>query len=259
MHPQAPSLRFLQYRNYLMDALLFVAILSVQPYLKRFLLAEVVTSQNNITNYTAAVGWLYIATALSQGFGALFVHQQVAYQLQLPGRPSYMLFPLIALLIMHFIIFGVLFWIDGIKYIQQGYIPVWAYLFMFFPTLMAMLIIIPPTKQVLPPQSPIIVITTFIGTLLLTFSALVVLTLFWNLLIEDLGKDFFTNFSNSEQSTFKIITSKILITLLFAALFLLFYAPSRLVFLSTDWHKRNTWIGMAILFSPFTINLWAGN
>ncbi|MES2776187.1 MAG: hypothetical protein V4722_18570 [Bacteroidota bacterium] len=32
-----------------------------------------------------------------------------------------------------------------------------------------------------------------------------------------------------------LITSKILLTLLFAALFLLFYAPSRMVFLATDW------------------------
>ena len=189
---------YIVYRSYLMDAVLFVAILSAQPLLKRFLEKEFVNTDSS--HYSVSLGWLYVVTALSQGVGALLVNRQVQLQLQNRDRPSYKIFPLLFMIIMHFVIFGVLLWIDGIKYIHGG-VPFWAYLIMFFPTIAAMLVIIPSGK-IQAPLKAIEVMLAFIGTLMLAFSALVVLTLFWNLFMEDIAKDLFNIYATSKKTGF---------------------------------------------------------
>ena len=248
--------KYQAYQSIIFDAVLCITILGISPALKNFLMREVISNPNDIHHYSAAVGWLYVSCVIAQCLGAVLVYRRV--QLQLAGdRPPYKFFLVIFLVIMHFIIFGVLLWMDGVKYIRGGEFTAWAFPGMVLPTIIAVVVVIPGKVQ----QRNVTtfdVIKDLVGVVLLVMSSVVVLMLFWNLTLEGLGKNMFENIAASNWSWRSVIGVKLILTLLFGVIFLLFYAPARFVLLSTCWHTRQAWIGMGVVFLPFLINLWAG-
>lgn len=232
-------------------AVLFFSIFladSLRPLLER----EMLDPDKSINNYSASIGWLYLATVVAQTAGMWLLRPVIRKQMQSDGAPGYgsgSFFGGIMLLVMHFVIFGFLFTWDGFRYIWgdvSGFKKILPIVICFVPTVTAIIISFPGKKE--KPFTRLHYWLGWLGTLLLTFSIIVVSLSCWHILLDDLGKDLHSS----------SVGGNIFIVVLFGFLFLLMYLPQRYAFLITEYHRSDTWIRILLVYAPFAWQVLAG-
>ncbi len=155
----------------------------------------------------------------------------------------------IFLLVMHLTIFGVLFIWDGFKYIwgnTSGFKIILPVLFCTLPTITAIILSFPGKEKKQP--AAIHYWLGWLGTILVTFSMVVVAQSCWHILLDGMGKDL-------HSSSF---IGNALLSLLFGFVFLLFYLPPRYAFLITDYNKLSTWFWILAVYAPFAYSIFTG-
>lgn len=231
-------------------AVLFFSIFladNLRPVLER----EMLDPNKSIDNYSASIGWLYIATVVAQTMGMWLLRPVIRRQMQSPGAPDYgsgSFFGGIMLLVMHLVIFFLFTW-DGFKYIWgdvSGFKMILPIILCFAPTITAIIISFPGKNR--RPFTRLHYWMGWIGTLLLTFSIIVVSLSYWHILVDDLGTDLHGS----------SIGGNIVMVVLFGLLFLLMYLPQRYAFFITEYHRRDAWLRILLVYAPFAWAVLAG-
>jgi hypothetical protein len=168
------------------DLTIILVTVFLSDYIRPFLEKEIFNSGRSIDNYSASLGWMYLAAAFAQTAGMWLMRPMIQSQLiqQGPAEGNFMFIGVIFLFVMHFTIFGFLMVWDGFKYVLGGLkgirilLPV---LFFLFPTATAIFISFPGKKEK--------ALTTghywlgWLGTILVTFSVVVISQACWHILL----------------------------------------------------------------------------
>lgn len=203
---------------------------------------------------------ILILTVLAQPAGAFLLKDAIQNYMSDPARLSLGgagFFFFTAVVTMHCVFFGMLS-MDILKNIGFDYSAVFeehswfidlilgTFLFILaiLPTLLTCLLIIPEKKP--HASSAFTLVKTLTGDLIISFSAFVFISIYWENLAGPLAEDL-----SKEPTGLKII-----IVVLFFFLFLLTYLPPRLVFLATDYNRIFTWIRVAAVFFPFLLGVF---
>lgn len=202
---------------------------------------------------------ILILTVIAQPVGALFLRDSVQNYYADPYRKPFgpvSTFFMFGVVTLHLILFG-MFVIDILKNIGLDpvkifdeypfYIDIVFGIFLFIaaviPTVLTCFILIPDKKEFKISSNSLF--KTLAGDFIISFSAFVFISIFWDNLIATLAEDL------SEESTGIKITSVIL----FFFIFLMIYLPARLVFLVTDSNRLTTWIRIVIVYFPFLLGV----
>lgn len=228
-------------------AVLFFSIFladSLRPMMEK----EMLDPNKSTNDYSASIGWLCIATVIAQTAGMWLLRPVIRQQMQSPMAPEYgngSFFGGIMLLVMHFVIFGVLFTWDGFNYLwgdTSGFKKVLPIILCFLPTATAIIISFPGKKEKVFTQLHYWM--GWLGTLLVTFSVVVVSLSCWHILLDGMGSELHGS----------SVVGNILIVILIGFVFLLMYLPQRYAFLITEYHRRDTWLRIGLVYAPFA---WA--
>lgn len=201
-----------------------------------------------------------ILTVLAQPVGAIFLKDAVQNSLADNSRkstgPTGFIFLLFVVIM--YLVFLAMMVMDIYKNLGLDYNTIFEEsssivdfllgLFLFvscmIPTALTCLILIPSKKEFI--VTPFAVLKTLAGDFIISFSAFVFVSIFWDNLMSPLASDL-----SGETFGFKLI-----LVATFFFLFLLIYLPPRLVFLVTDYAKFFTWIRILIVFFPFLLALY---
>jgi hypothetical protein len=221
---------------------------SIRPMLEK----ELLDPAKPVDQYSSSVGGLYIATVVAQVAGMWLLRPVIRKQMHSPRAPAYgsgSFFGAILLLTMHFGLFGVILTWDGFRSLwgnTDGFKKILPILLCGLPTITAVIISFPGKKE--KPFTPLHNWMGWIGTLLVTFSVVVVSLSCWHVMLDGMGKDLHG----------KSIGGNIIIMLLFGFVFLLMYLPQRYAFLITDYNRVDTWLRILLVYSPFAWQVMVG-
>jgi hypothetical protein len=221
---------------------------SLRPLLEK----KMLDTNKSYNDYDASIGWLSIATVIAQTGGMWLLRPAIRKQMQSPMAPDYgsgSFFGGIMLLVMHFVIFGFMFTWDGFRNLwgnTSGFKIILPIILCILPTATAVIISFPGKKE--KPFTKLHYWMGWAGTLLLTFSVVVVSLSCWHVLLDGMGKDLHGS----------SVGGNIFLVVLFGFLFLLMYLPQRYAFLITDYHRRDTWLRILLVYAPFAWQVMVG-
>lgn len=227
------------------DLVVFLLSVFLTDMFTPLLEKEILDPNKSIGAYSSKIGWLYIDAVFAQTIGLWLMRPVIRRQMQSEGAPNYgagSFAGAILLLVMHFVIFGILFTWDGFQSIWgnvSGIKMILPILLCALPTISALIISFPGDKE--KPLTAMNKWMGWLGTLLLTFSIVIVSQACWHILFDGQG----ASLHNAS------IIGNILITILFGFLFLLMYLPPRYGFIITDYNKGSAWLRILLVYAPF--------
>jgi len=240
----------------LFDLLLLVFFIFFEPRLGNYLSA-ILNDGAAVDQQTA--GYIFLSASLAQTIGTILRMKWASAHLQHTNKKTGTggFVGAIFLIVMHLTLFGFMMTFDGVRYIAgDDYDSTWGkfplivipFLFAFLPTAMIIMASFPGSKKIEFPENKRDVLLDFAGCILLLYSACVITTIYWQLLVEAAGTSLHTD---------QLIVN-LLITLLLFFTFLLLYLPARYMFLISDYHYRSTWIRIVIVYLPFGYAIMSG-
>ena len=234
------------------DAAAFVFTVFLTNSLSPFLTKEILNHDKSLGNYSPLMGWLCIGTVLAQTTGLLLMRPVIHKQMQSEGAPSYGTASLIGAIfiwIMHFYIFGILLTWDGFKSIWgnvSGFKMIIPIIIIMTSTIATIYISFPGNKKkVLTAKDKWL---GWLGTMLITFSVVIVSQMCWYILFDGAGHDM-------NQPYFIL---SLILAIFFGFFFLLIYLPPRYGFIITEYNKPSVWIRIALVYAPFGWQILTG-